>query len=51
MNMKFEYEREIAKRFLDVMDISCIGLTDPLETFKRETGADVQVLLSSDHKR
>jgi hypothetical protein len=50
MNMKFEYEREIAKRFLDVMDISYIGLADPLEMFKRETGADVQASLSSGHK-
>jgi hypothetical protein len=50
MNMKFEYERKIAKYFLDVMDISYIGLTDPLETFKRETGADVQALLSSGQK-
>jgi len=32
------------------MDISYIGLTDPLETFKRETGADVQTLLGSGQK-
>ena len=50
MNNKFEYECEIAKHFLDVMEISYVGLTDPLETFKKETGADVQALLGSGQK-
>lgn len=50
MNKKFEYEREITKRFLDGMGIAYVDLADPLEIFKRETGADVQVLLGSGQK-
>ncbi|MBI3480364.1 MAG: hypothetical protein HY016_08435 [Nitrosomonadales bacterium] len=50
MNKKFEYECEIAKRFLDVVGISYVDLADPLETFKKETGADVHARLSSGKK-
>lgn len=50
MNKKFDYECEIASNFLDVLGISCVGLTDPLETFKKETGVDVQALMSSNKK-